>query len=104
MSHQVATGLLKNYVEGLATQDTKLLQEVLEPSFFKRLEPNLAEVKRAVDAEKASFFIEKFRDPQTDFFLYNVENIMLVGVDCPDPRNRISADRTLNRPKEHYEI
>ena len=34
MSQNVAVGLLKDYVEGIANQDSETLKNILEPSFY----------------------------------------------------------------------
>ena len=76
-----------------------MLQDILEPSFYEEITPNLNDVKKGVDEYQARFCIEKFKEHKTVFFLHNIDNYMLVGVDNKNPRNQISLNRTLNGPK-----
>ena len=62
------------------------MKMVLEPSFYQKIEKNLKTVKNGTGAK---FYIENFKNHDTDFFLYNIENFMLVG-------NSIFLDRSKN--------
>ena len=81
-----------------------MLKEILEPSFYQEIKPNLEEVKNGFDNYEARFCIEKFKEHHTEFFLYNVDNFMLLGVNNKNSENQISLNRTLNGPRENYEI
>ena len=61
MGHNIATAMIKDYSEGIATQDTELLSGVLEPSFMKKLRPTLRSSKKSLDATDRQFYLENFR-------------------------------------------
>lgn len=89
LSNEEAVSLFKDYVDALTTGRLDLIEDMLEPSFYRRAEKDLREAHQEARDQNQSF-AEQYsrRGHNTEFFLYNVENILLAG--------NISLDRTKN--------
>ena len=90
--------MLKDYSEALYENDYDSLSKLLEPKFSKRLGSTLEDLHLNLLPDnnlKLNIEFHKKGLDETEFFLYNIENYMLVGA---------NIDRTKNKLKHKYAV
>ncbi len=83
--------MLKDYAESLHENDYESLSRIVEPKFRKRLGSTLEHLhNNFLPENNMKLNIEFHRKglDETEFFLYNVENYLLVGADVDRTQNK----------------
>ncbi|TNV73089.1 hypothetical protein FGO68_gene10189 [Halteria grandinella] len=81
-SLQTYVGLFKDFAEGIQQNDQDSLQDITEKQFFhNKLSPKLYHVHEELNKDNLQIKIEYNRKnaDETAMFLYNIENIFLIG-------------------------
>lgn len=89
--------MFKDFVEGIYDDDLSPVEELMEPSLYNKASIKIAEAHKWIKKSGLELKMQNHRgqgNHQTEFFLYDVENIMLLG--------DVKIDRRENKPVTEF--